>query len=137
MAYEKAFENIPVGQRWRLGSNYWTNFSSSFPIRSGEQSLAAGYYYLVLEKAAAESWKLLFLNPDDIQKLQIDPWHVNRQASGSARFALDLLAAAQAEPSEALEIKLKLNDESPREFQIDIRFGPIHLVTTSARVELH
>ena len=38
-AYESNFKSFPEGQRWRLGSNYWTNLWSSFPIQAGDARL--------------------------------------------------------------------------------------------------
>lgn len=125
-AYESNFKSFPDGHRWRLGSNYWTNFSSSFPIQAGDAHLPAGFYFLVLEKDG-QSWKLVFLKPSQVHELQIDPWHVNRQTSGPSVLSLALVEAEKNSATESLEIRLKLRDENPKQFLIDIRFGPVHL----------
>ncbi len=135
-AYESNFKSFPDGHRWRLGSNYWTNFSSSFPIQAGDARLPAGFYFLVLEKGDGQSWKLVFLKPSQVHELQIDPWHVNRQTSGPAVLSLALVEAEKNSATESLEIRLKLRDENPKQFLIDIRFGPVHLQSSWVTADL-
>ena len=75
--YEAMFSQLPVGKRWRLGSNYWTNLSTSFDLQFGERAIQAGYYYLVLQRSNERQWNLVVLKPEQITQLQLDPWHVS------------------------------------------------------------
>src|SRR5262245_35689929 len=48
--YQKAIESKKyVGQRWRLGQDFWTNLDSSFDFKLNGVLVKAGYYYLTLE----------------------------------------------------------------------------------------
>ena len=135
--YSDLFAGLPAGKRWRMGSNYWSNLSSSFSLSGPGGRLPAGYYYLVLEKGDGDAWKLVFLSPSGVRQLQIDPWHVNRQDSGVGAFELDLTRTTLAQPTEKLEIRLALQDENPRSFRIDIRFGPTQLTSSLVSVDLN
>ncbi len=101
--YGPLFENMPVKKRWRLGSNYWTNLSSSFPFEAGGRQIPAGYYYLVLERTDERRWSLIILEPADVTRRQLDPYHVNLKDSGPG-----IPVALDSERSEKLADDSKL-----------------------------
>ena len=39
------------GQRWRLGKDFWTQLDTNLPLRFGAEEVAAGQYYLTLERS--------------------------------------------------------------------------------------
>ena len=132
--YNALFESMPVGMRWRLGSNYWTNLFSAFPLQVNGKTIGPGYHYLVLERAKADGWNLVVLEPAEVIKRQLDPWHVNRKESGEGITIL-LESARGDEIQEALAITLKLDDEDPKKITVHIRFGGHHLWTPPVSVE--
>jgi len=123
--YDALFRNMPVGKRWRLGSNYWTNLWSSFPFETGGKQVKPGYYYMVLEHTDASQWNLVLLEPAEMTRRQLDPYHVNLKDSGpGVPIALKWERVDQV--AEHLQITLKLNDDNPKQMAIHIRFGNYH-----------
>ena len=123
--YDTLFQKMPVGKRWRLGSNYWTNLFSSFPFETGGRHVKAGYYYLVLERTDATRWNLILLEPAEVTRRQLDPYHVNLKDSGPG-IPIALQWERVDQLAERLQITLKLNDDSPKQMEIHIRFGNYH-----------
>jgi hypothetical protein len=132
-AYEAMFTQLPVGKRWRLGSNYWTNLSTSFDLKFGERVIQAGYYYLVLERSNEDQWNLVVLKPELITQLQLDPWHVNRKDSGQG-ILVPLKWKKSEETAEKLEIRLKLVDADSKQMVIHVRFGTFHFWSSPIEV---
>jgi hypothetical protein len=120
--YDALFQKMPVGKRWRLGSNYWTNLSSSFPFQVGGKQVKAGYYYLVLEHTDATRWNLILLVPAEVTRRQLDPYHVNLKDSGPG-IPIALQWDRVEQLAERLQITLKLSDDNPKQMEIHIRFG--------------
>ena len=127
--YDALFTKMPSGKRWRLGSNYWTNLSSTLPFDVAGKKIKAGYYYLVLEKTSKELWSLIVLKPDDVTIRQMDPYHVNLRDSGPGVVSIPLEYKREEQNSGKLEITLKLKDENPKQMAIHIRFGNHHFST--------
>ena len=123
--YDTLFQKMPAGKRWRLGSNYWTNLSSSFPFETGGRQVKAGYYYLVLERTDATRWNLILLEPVEVTRRQLDPYHVNLKDSGPG-IAIALEWERVDQTADRLQITLKLKDENPKQMEIHIRFGSYH-----------
>ena len=132
--YTTLFEKKPAGMRWRLGSNYWTNLFSAFPLGVAGKTISPGYHYLVLERSKTGGWNLAVLEPAEMTRRQLDPWHVNRKESGEG-----ITIPLESKPSEAiqetLEITLKLNDDNPKDITVHNRFGGYHLWTPPLSVE--
>ncbi len=126
--YDTLFEKMPTGKRWRLGSNYWTNLSSSLPFEIAGKQVKAGYYYLVLERTDQEHWSLIMLEPAEVTKRQMDPYHVNLRDSGPG-IAIPLQWERVDALADRLQITLKLKDEDPKQMVIHIRFGRHHFQT--------
>ena len=131
--YEAMFTQLPLGKRWRLGSNYWTNLSTSFDLQFGERVIQAGYYYLVLERSSEQQWNLVVLKPEQITRLQLDPWHVNRKDSGQG-ILVPLKWEKSENTAEKLEITLKLVDTDSRQMLIHVRFGTFHFWSSPIRM---
>ncbi len=132
--YDQLFDKMPGGKRWRLGSNYWTNLSSSFPFEAGGHRIPAGYYYLVLERTDQKRWSLIVLEPSDMTHRQLDPYHVNLKESG-AGIPIALESERSEKTADRLEITLKLQDDDPQEMAVHIRFGPHHFHSAPLRVQ--
>ncbi len=126
--YDALFEKMPVGKRWRLGSNYWTNLSTSFPFDIAGKQVKAGYYYLVMERTGDNLWSLILLDPAEVTRRQLDPYHVNLKDSGEGvRVPLKWERADQQ--ADRLKIALKLRDEDPKQMSIHIFFGRHHFTS--------
>jgi hypothetical protein len=127
--YDGLFTQTPNGKRWRLGSNYWTNLSSTLPLEVAGKKVKAGYYYLVLERTSEKLWSLIVLEPSEVTLRQMDPYHVNLRDSGPGAVSIPLEHRQDEQISNKLEITLKLKDENPKQMAIHIRFGKHHFTT--------
>ncbi len=131
--YDSLFEKMPLGKRWRLGSNYWTNLSSSFPLEIAGKQVKAGYYYLVMERTSEKLWSLVLLEPAEMTRRQLDPYHVNLMDSGEGvRIPLEWAQANQV--ADRLKITLKLIDANPKQMIIHIHFGKNHFSSPALSV---
>ena len=126
--YDALFEKLPLGKRWRLGSNYWTYLSSSFPFEVAAKRVDAGYYYLVMEHTTDKVWSLIILKPADVTRLGLDPYHVNLRDSGEG-IRVPLAWEKSEKLSDRLKITLKLRDENPKQMSIHIFFGRHHFTS--------
>lgn len=79
--YEKGFDELTSGNRWRMGQNHWSTPDTRFPITIGGTRIERGIHYVVLERSAGDEWHLVLLNPDALSDLKMDAWHVNRKES--------------------------------------------------------
>ena len=127
--YDALFTKMPTGKRWRLGSNYWTNLSSTLPFEVAGKKIKAGYYYLVLERTREKLWSLIVLKPEDVTMRQMDPYHVNLRDSGPGVVSIPLEYNREEQNFEKLQITLKLKDENPKQMAIHIHFGTHHFTT--------
>ena len=127
--YDALFSKMPIGKRWRLGSNYWTNLSSTLPFDVAGKKIKPGYYYLVLEKSSKDRWSLILLKPEDVTVRQMDPYHVNLRDSGPGVASIPLEHQSEEQNFEKLQITLKLKDENPKQMAIHIYFGKHHFTT--------
>ncbi len=127
--YDALFTKMPNGKRWRLGSNYWTNLSSTLPFEVAGKKVKAGYYYLVLEKTREKLWSLIVLEPAEVTLRQMDPYHVNLRDSGPGVVSIPLDYGLEEQTLDKLQITLKLKDENPKQMAIHIRFGKHHFST--------
>ncbi len=127
--YDALFTKMPNGKRWRLGSNYWTNLSSTLPFEVAGKKVKAGYYYLVLERTSEKIWSLIVLEPAEVTLRQMDPYHVNLRDSGPGVVSIPLEYEQEEQSSDRLQITLKLKDENPKQMAIHIRFGKHHFAT--------
>ena len=68
------------------------------------------------------------LQPAEVTRRQLDPYHVNLKDSGDGiRIPLAWEKAAQL--ADRLKIILKLVDENPKEMRIHVYFGNHHFIS--------
>jgi hypothetical protein len=132
--YDAVFEKMPKGKRWRLGSNYWTNLASTLPFEVSGKQVKAGYYFLVLERNDPGPWNLVLLDPAEVTRRQMDPYHVNLRDSGPG-ISLPLKWERVDKAAEKLAITLKLHDRNPKEMRIHIHFGRHHFETAPLTIK--
>jgi hypothetical protein len=132
--YDALFEQLAIGKRWRLGSNYWTNLSLSFPIEAAGRKIKAGYYFLVMEHASPKGWDLVVLEPAEMTRRQLDPYHVYFKDTGPG-IHIPLEWERVGQVSGKLKILLKLNDANPKQMSIHIYFGKHHFVSSPLTVQ--
>jgi hypothetical protein len=132
--YDTLFDKLPTGKRWRLGSNYWTNLSASFPFEIAGKQLKAGYYYLVMERTGDKLWSLVLLEPAEVARRQLDPYHVNLKDSGKG-VRVPLQWEKVDQQADRLKITLKLRDENPKQMLIHIFFGRHHFTSPPLAVQ--
>jgi len=132
--YDALLDKMPAGRRWRLGSNYWTNLSASFPFDIAGRKVKAGYYYLVLERTGDKLWSLVLLDPAEVARRQLDPYHVNLKDSGEG-VSVPLQWERTGQQADRLKIVLKLRDTDPKQMLIHIFFGKHHFTSPPLTVK--
>ena len=70
------------------------------------------------------------LEPTEVTRWQMDPFHVNLRDSGPEVVSILLEHVQEGPISDRLQITLKLKDENPTQMAIHIRFGK-HYFSTS------
>lgn len=127
--YNALLEKLPAGRRWRLGSNFWSNLYSSFPFEVDGRSVEAGFYFMVLERTSADQWSLVLLQPEEMTRRQMDPWHVNLKDSGEGVITIPLQWEKNSDQKDELQIELKLDDDNPKKMKVHLSFGPHHFTS--------
>lgn len=124
--YEKGFDELTRGNRWRMGQNHWSTLDTRFPITIGGARIERGIYYIVLERSKGDDWRLVLLSPDAVSEMKIDAWHVNRKDSPKGVEA-PLTWERVDEKADHLRIQFVLDESDQRKAELEIRFGPHRL----------
>lgn len=117
------------GQRWRLGSDFWTNIDASTSFKLGDQSFAAGTYFLVAERTKEGKYLLTVLDAKEIHKARIDAYESMKSTGGTA---VELSHEKTETSVENLTIKLATAGQSSTKGSLMISFGPHKLSTPFA-----
>jgi len=89
---------LPAGGFWRMGSNTSTTFKTEIDLAFGDVGVPAGEYSIWMQKAADNSWKLVF-------NKQHGQWGTQHDASQD--FAsVPLTQSTPASPAEMVTITL-------------------------------
>lgn len=120
-----------VGQRWRLGENFWTRLDTNIPIEIGGERVEAGDHYLVLQVGADDKFTLIALAASDVRAQRLDASQAHRTSGGieiPLRFEIvDRLA-------KRLAILLNTDRERRDHAELAIQWGPYRL---TAPVVMH
>lgn len=121
-----------VGQRWRLGADFWTRLDTSLDLRFGEVPVPIGYYYLTLEQRAGDQFVLALHDPVAIRKQKLDPFQA-QQARGGIEIPMQHTAGGDV--AGELAIELVMREGSKTDGTLAIRFGG-HRLEAPFHVEL-
>lgn len=109
------------GQRWRLGSDFWTNIDASTSFKLGDQSFSAGTYFLVAERTKEGKYLLTVLDAKEIHKARIDAFESMKSTGGTA---VELSHEKSETSVENLTIKLATAGQTSTKGSLVISFGP-------------
>jgi hypothetical protein len=122
--YQKALESKKlVGQRWRLGQDFWTNLDSSMDFRLGNTMIKAGYYYLTLELKKDGSYVLGFHDPAAIRKIKLDAF-LSSQYKQPAVYEVTLEYEKASDVAKQLVFNLQMSDADLNQGVFSLQFGP-------------
>lgn len=130
--YEKGFDELTRGKRWRMGQNHWSTLDTRFPITIGRTRIERGIYYVVLERSKEDQWRLVLLDPDAMSDLKMDAWHINRKESPEG-IGAPLTWKRADEKTDHLQIQFIIDEADQRNAELEIRFGP-HRLSAPVRV---
>jgi hypothetical protein len=126
---KRSFDAATLGKLWRLGNNKWTTLDTNLPLRFGDRRIEPGIYYLVLERPAAESWRLAFVSPEAVRPGLGDAWDTQaRPKEVPLLFSVPLRYGTTASKPE-LDVTLGLSDSDLSAGWMRIEWGPHSLVT--------
>lgn len=108
-----------VGQRWRLGQDYWTTWDSSCDVTLAGTPIKAGQYYLTMKQNADGSYVLEFLDAAAARAAKLD-------ASMAARYSGPLTVvplAAEKTDTLAKQLQFQIAHEADGRGTLSIHFG--------------
>jgi phosphohistidine phosphatase SixA len=126
-AHLEALKKSKVGDRLRLGNNFFATFDTSCPVDLGGSRLSPGVYYLALERGTGDNMSLVFLDPGGIRAKKLNSSQTSETEGGLAAA----MTWSEVETSaEKLEITLKSQAKRGSEATLTIRFGKQQLTGT-------
>lgn len=129
--YEEAIESPKYqNRRWRFGKDEWTTLAASVPITLGDQEIAAGVYYLTIERRG-DTFVLAAIDPASVHAQTIDPFVAHLTTGGTE---VELAHEKTDKIEKRLSIKLQESMGSAGKGKLVVRFGP-HVL--SAPLVLH
>lgn len=132
-SYEEAVKTGKYkGQKWRLGSDFWTRLDTSLPLQCGSTAVPAGYYYLTLEQRDETTYVLALHDAGAVHKQKLDAFQCNKLQGG---IEVAMQHGTTDEVAKELDIAVKMKDGSKTEGEITIRFGG-HVLTTPFQTKL-
>ncbi len=116
----------PATTRWRFGQNFWTRIDTNMDLVSGETTLPAGDWYLVLEVGGGRTPRLIALDPDAMRAKRLDAYQAPQTTGG---IEIPLVSADDGTFSPRLRLTLSLVPDAEDEALLEVRFGPHRLTT--------
>lgn len=125
-AYDAALaEGKFTGQRWRLGSDFWTTLDNSLPVELAGQQIAPGCYYLTLSHDADKKFTLHVLPAAAVRAQRLDGFQAAKTTGGTS---VPLKHESGQGPAKQLAIELSVGQGAAnRTGTLSIRFGPHRL----------
>jgi hypothetical protein len=129
-AYDAAVEK-QLSTRWRLGQNFWTSLDTNMELSAGSTEIAAGQYYLVVERKGDGRFVLILLDPVDVRDHRFDAFQAP-QTTGGIELPLDYRTVDVA--ADHLALRLELDGKVERGARLVIQFGK-HELTSHLRMK--
>ena len=126
----ESFDRATVGMMWRLGNNKWTTLDTNLVLRFGDRRVEPGIYYLILDRPAADSWKLVFVSPQAVKPGLIDAWAVQARPKEIPILFEVPLRYSSGEKKEELDMTLGLSQGDMSKGWLRIEWGTHRLETT-------
>ncbi len=126
-AYDDAakFDAATKGKVYRLGSNWWTSLDTHVPLKISGKEVAAGYYFLGLERSQdGAAWSLVFIDPVRVRAARLDAFQIER---APILFKIPMTAEQAPAPTEKLTITLTYPKENPKKVEMAIAWGRLRL----------
>ena len=124
---EQGMAALKGGLTWRLGSGFWTTFDTSLPLALGGVNLAAGSYYLGVQRSAdGERWSLAILDPETVRSRRIDAYETHLRPMPVAR-KVPLAFERRVDHANELTMRLDAHGTDPRAASLEILFGDYRL----------
>jgi Protein of unknown function (DUF2911) len=122
------FDSITKGKVWRMGSNYWSNLYTDVPLMISGTAVAAGLYFLGLQRSAdGSSWGLGFIDPVKVRKARIDAFQIYK---AKVEFTAPMsIEPASPEAVEKLTITLTHPENDIHSATLKVAWG--HLALTA------
>lgn len=120
---QRAFDATAVGERVRLGSNFWTTLDTHVPVAIGDVELEPDAYYCALQRGEGEVWNLVLMPSDAVRRERKDAFFSHETRGG---HLVPMARVEAAEPSADLTITLVPNDAAD-EVALTITLGPHEL----------
>ncbi|MFG0320323.1 MAG: TPR end-of-group domain-containing protein, partial [Planctomycetota bacterium JB042] len=123
-----------VGQRWRLGGNFWTTLDTNLDLTLAGVAVPAGLYYVTLEQTEPGKFVLQLNDPAPIRAKQLGAFLAQQTTGG---IVVPLEHSESDEVARTLKIEvLTMKGADPRVGSFTIAFGP-HRLEAKLRAKLN
>jgi len=121
-----AFDKMTMGKTWRMGKEQWTVLDTNLPLKIAGQNVAAGSYYLGVQRSVdGASWSLNFMDPAKVRAAKLDAFEIEK---APVAFKAPLTFKITGEASEALNISLSQpTKENLKNVTLKISWGKYEL----------
>ncbi len=107
------------GQRWRTGSDFWTNVDASTSFVLGDKTFDAGEYYLMTERSKDGQYTVILVPAAEIRKAQIDAFQAPESKGGVAVA----MKHESIDEADELVIRLQTENQGSTKGNLTIKFG--------------
>lgn len=126
-AYEDPanFDRMTKGKIWRMGSNFWTDLDTCFPLKISGRKVPAGHYYLGLRRSEdGTKWSLAFISPEKVRAAHLDAFQIQR---APVLFEVPMSIAQAVSKPEKLTIALSYPQDNIRMVTLSVAWGTLAL----------
>jgi hypothetical protein len=120
------------GQKWRLGSDFWTRLDNSMELQCGSVAVPAGYWYLTLEQRDEKTYVLALHDANEVKKQKLDAFQCNKLQGG---LEITMAHSMSTEIAKELDLAVTMNDGSLTDGELTIAFGG-HVLKTPFTAKL-
>ena len=108
-----------------MGSNFWTDLDSCFPLKISGRKVPAGYYYLGLRRSDdRRTWSLAFIDPAKVRATGLDAFEIQK---APVAFEVPMSVAPARTKPEKLTIELSYPQDNIRRVTLNVAWGNLAL----------
>ena len=121
------FDGMTKGKVWRMGSNFWTDLETQFPLMIGGKKVPVGHYYVGLRRSAdGAKWSLAFIDPAKVRSAHLDGYEINK---AQVQFEAPMTAAKAGFKVDKLTITMAYPKDDIKNVTLKIEWGNLSLTT--------
>ena len=120
---KEAFDKMTRGRKWRFGTGPWTRLDTNVALSVGDEKIAPGNYYLVLQRTKDDKIHLIVVDPATVRAKKMDAF----QAEACDGKHLPMEWTQDSASTAKMSIELTTAKDDPSKVTMLVRFGPHNL----------